>query len=89
MILAGLPKYRCHKEVWAMKIARIEPYLAGGTVPDGVMLVPEDKQYSSFVLTDEFVRRHNPQPGGYYVVYEDGYRSYSPAEAFEAGYTRI
>lgn len=89
MNLRELPKYKCHKEVRALKIARIDPYLAGGTVPDGLMLVPEDKQYSSFALTDEFVRWHNPQPGGYYVVYEDGYCSYSPAEVFEAGYTRI
>ena len=27
--------------------------------------------------------------GGYYVRYEDGYESWSPAEAFEAGYTRV
>lgn len=27
--------------------------------------------------------------GGYYVVYEDGYESWSPAEAFEKGYTLI
>jgi hypothetical protein len=28
-----------------------------------------------------------PQAGMYMVVYEDGYISFSPAEAFEAGYT--
>lgn len=89
MSLGELPKYKCHKEVWALKIARIDHYLAGDTVPDRLMLVPEDKHYLPFALTDEFVRRHNPQPGGYYVVYEDGYCSYSPAEVFEAGYTRI
>jgi hypothetical protein len=27
--------------------------------------------------------------GGYYVVYEDGYKSFSPASAFENGYTRL
>ena len=27
--------------------------------------------------------------GGYYVVYEDGYKSFSPAEAFESGYKRV
>jgi hypothetical protein len=30
-----------------------------------------------------------PQPGGYFVVYKDGYKSFSPAKAFEEGYTRI
>jgi len=28
-------------------------------------------------------------PGDYYVVYEDGYKSISPAKAFEEGYTLI
>jgi hypothetical protein len=37
----------------------------------------------------EYLDKHSPQAGGYYVVYEDGYRSYSPAAAFEAGYTLI
>ena len=33
--------------------------------------------------------RHKPKAGGYYVVYDDGYKSYSPAKAFEEGYVRI
>lgn len=36
-----------------------------------------------------FWEKHKPQAGGYYVVYEDGYKSFSPAEAFESGYTRV
>ena len=30
-----------------------------------------------------------PEVGGYYVVHKDGYKSFSPANAFEEGYTRI
>ena len=30
-----------------------------------------------------------PRVGGYYVVYADGYKSFSPATAFEEGYTKI
>ena len=33
--------------------------------------------------------KHNPAVGGYYVVYKDGYESFSPAQAFEEGYARI
>jgi hypothetical protein len=33
--------------------------------------------------------KHKPEVGGYYVVYKDGYRSFSPAEAFETGYEKI
>lgn len=29
--------------------------------------------------------KHKPQVGGYFVLYPDGYQSYSPAEPFEAG----
>jgi hypothetical protein len=36
-----------------------------------------------------YIAKHNPQVGGYFVEYDDGYHSFSPAEAFEAGYTLI
>jgi site-specific recombinase XerD len=35
----------------------------------------------------DYVHKHKPEAGGYYVVYADGYKSYSPAKAFEEGYT--
>ena len=38
---------------------------------------------------EEWLDKHNPEVGGYYVVYEDGYKSFSPAKAFEEGYTLI
>lgn len=37
----------------------------------------------------DYVAKHNPQADGYFVQYEDGYKSYSPAQAFENGYHRI
>ena len=45
--------------------------------------------YWAINVTKEFLDKHKPQPGGYYVVYKDGYQSYSPAEEFEDGYTLI
>ena len=33
--------------------------------------------------------KENPNQEGYYVVYEDGYESWSPREAFENGYSEI
>lgn len=35
----------------------------------------------------EFYTKHKPEAGSYYVIYEDGYTSISPAKAFEDGYT--
>ena len=80
-----MPKYRSHKEVWALKIAHIE-----SREDDGAMLLmPEESGYAPFWVNHAYVRRHNPQVGGYYVVYADGYKSWSPAAAFESGYTLI
>ena len=53
------------------------------------MITPEDPGYAPFSIDAAYLRKHNPQAGGYYVVYADGYKSFSPAEAFEDGYTRI
>jgi hypothetical protein len=35
------------------------------------------------------MHKHKPQVGGYYVLYKDGYASFSPASAFEEGYDLI
>jgi hypothetical protein len=36
-----------------------------------------------------FWKRNEPEIGGYFVQYEDGFQSYSPARAFEQGYTEV
>lgn len=77
-----LPQYQSHKKVWALKIKHIELRAAYSHV-----IHPADDGYAPFEVSDEYVQKHNPQAGGYFVVYEDGYRSWSPAEAFESGYT--
>ena len=81
-----LPKYKCHKEVWALKIKEILPNEATG---DCFVIEPTDKRYAQFHVPIAYVTKHKPEPGGYYVKYPDGYTSYSPAEAFEDGYTLI
>lgn len=84
-----LPQYQCHKKVHALKIGNViikhhdNDHFAGIT---GATIVPADSTIPSFEVPGDYVKKHNPQPGGYYVVYEEGYRSYSPAKAFEEGY---
>ena len=79
-----MPKYECHKKVWALKIADItEPTNNIGTART---IIPADKGYGPFVVDGEYMSKHNPVIGGYYVVYEDGYKSFSPAAPFESGY---
>lgn len=80
-----MPRYKCHKEVHALKIAEITIIEGGG---GSAMLIPVDvATYAPFEVDKAYMKKHDPQPGSYYVVYEDGYKSFSPAEVFEAGYT--
>ena len=75
--LVQMPRYKCRKTVWALKIARVE----------GNVIYPEDEAYAPFKVSNEYLEKHSPYAGGYFVQYKDGYISFSPAEAFEEGYT--
>lgn len=81
--LKPLPMYRCHKEVAALKIAHVVPN------PRGFELHFTDESYAPVEMSEGWMSRHRAQAGGYLVVYEDGYKSWSPEKAFEAGYSRI
>lgn len=83
-----MPRYKCHKEVWALKIEQTSYDTKDGEESDGSLLLTfENRDYAPIRVDRDYVRKHRPQPGGYYVIYKDGYRSYSPAQAFEEGYT--
>ncbi len=88
---AEMPKYQSHKIVHAIKIDKIEL--------DSVKAEEERRETDGHAnligdgfdvnVDHSYVKKHDPQIGGYYIVYEDGYKSFSPAEAFEKGYTKI
>jgi hypothetical protein len=82
---AELPRYKCHKQVWTLKIAGIEKHQGVGEAT----ITPVDTTYSPLRVSADYVIRHKPEVGGYYVVYDDGYQSFSPAKAFEEGYSRV
>ncbi len=88
---AQLPRYQCHKKVWALKIKSVALMDSDGIhESDGsATITPEDDGYSPFMVGRAFVEKHKPVAGGYYVVYDDGYKSFSPAKAFEDGYTLL
>lgn len=79
-----MPRYKCHKEVHALKIEHVHEEANGSA-----LITPADEGFAPFGVDRNYNRKHEPQAGGYYVVYEDGYKSFSPADAFEAGYTLI
>lgn len=37
-------------------------------------------------VSGDYLAKHKPEAGGYYVRYPDGYESFSPASAFESAY---
>jgi hypothetical protein len=85
-----MPKYRCHKEVWALKISSIVDPTQPGNESDGSRMIhPTDTRYEPFRVPHGYMRKHSPEVGGYYVVYADGYESYSPEKAFEDGYSLV
>lgn len=81
--MTAMPRYQSHKKVWALKIKEIAMQAGGAKI------TPEENGYAPFDVPAEYVIKHDPKAGGYFVVYDDGYKSWSPAESFEAGYTLI
>lgn len=82
-----LPRYKCHKEVHGLKIEKIVVNRNGSL---DVSFELEGFEPINLVgdVVPRFAKSGNDDLG-YYVVYEDGYISWSPTEAFENGYTRI
>lgn len=83
-----LPKYKSHKTIHALKIAKLEK---SPKPDDGSILTPSDKRYDSFFVGAEWCGRFKGLDDdlGYYVVYKDGYASWSPTKEFEEGYTKL
>jgi hypothetical protein len=76
-----MPKYVSHKTVWALEIASADPMLC--------KLTFRDPGYAAIKTEADMWARYKPTAGDFYVVYADGYKSFSPRKAFLEGYTRI
>lgn len=87
-----LPLYQCHKTVRAVKLIAVCPspsmYDPADQADGGGFLFWGDGQ-KPIQVSKAYLAKHQPKEGGYYVRYEDGYESFSPAEAFEGGYKKL
>lgn len=86
--MTSLPRYKSHKIVEAAKIRA----LSGAGLDGGASLDLMDQaghKLPTIHVSIAYCEKHRPNVGGYYVRYPDGYESWSPADAFEEGYTRV
>lgn len=81
-----LPKYVCHKEVRALQITEVEWI---GADQRYMLHFAGTSGFEPVAVPKEWVDSKGPRAGGYYVVYQDGYASFSPQKAFEEGYTLV
>lgn len=81
--MSNLQKFKCHKVVEAMKIAKIV------LAEDSEKAVLVGELGSEVHVGAKYLEKHEPEVGGYYVRYADGYESWSPADAFESGYALL
>lgn len=84
-----LQLYKSHKLVRACKLRLVSLNRSGA------ILYPENGYLGAIEVDLEFVEKRLPSnlvnqtDPGYFVVYEDGYTSWSPTEAFENGYRKV
>lgn len=77
-----MKKYQSHKKVEAAKIEAIG-------IPSGADVAIFLEDGSTVLVPAIWLRKNEPEVGGYFVRYQDGYTSYSPRQVFEAGYREI
>ena len=78
--------YQSHKEVRASEVVGCRPPVDEVNPEEGALDLADGHTVR---LSKQWFQRHNPHRGGYLVIYQDGYASFSPKEAFEEGYTRL
>lgn len=78
------PLYKSHKTVRALEIKDFGEGKPGDTHRNVWF---KDDSYPPALMPVEAFARYTPVEGDFLVVYEDGYKSFSPRKAFVEGYT--
>jgi hypothetical protein len=77
-----MQKFKSHKVVEAAKITKVEVHTGSAVLHFG-------NEISPIEVSESWFNKHYPVAEGYLVRYADGYLSFSPAKAFEEGYTAV
>lgn len=86
--MSQLQKWRSHKVVEAGQIVSLGAAHPNGDTQHTLQVKDHYGAPMGITVPGDFFARGMPAVGDYLVVYEDGYKSWSPAAAFEAGYTK-
>lgn len=82
-----MPVYICHKEVRALKIANVIHEGTDTTTDENPIVIVTFENEGFPPIKRNLRGKPTPEVGWYYIVYPDLYESFSPAKAFEEGYT--
>lgn len=75
----ALPRYRSRVEVWALRIAAVR----------GCTLTFDDLCYAPHEVSEDFMRRYAPEPGGYWLRWPGGDETYAEPAEFEIGHQLV
>lgn len=86
--MGQLADWKCHKIVKAGKITAM-PQTREIQGQWHVMVEDVNGAPTTIEMPPDAFNRGTPARGDYIVIYDDGYKSWSPAKAFEDGYERL
>lgn len=86
--MSDWPKYESHKVVQAAKIVGVLANDDGGGVY-GILVRADSAERNEEFWPSTGQMAQEAEAGAYAVLYSDGYKSISPAKAFEEGYTLL
>jgi len=91
-----LPRWRSHKVVEAARIIAVDrdaPSSTSEADPPFTLTLEHENARFEEKVPRIWIEKHGPEVGsmvgGFFVRYMDGYLSWSPFDAFEAGYELI
>jgi hypothetical protein len=86
--MSDLATWKCHKIVKAGKILPVQIVNDDGEGTSIVTVEDRNGAPCAIAVRGGFFARGMPGVGDYLVIYEDGYKSWSPAKALEDWYGR-